>query len=1054
MSETKDLPPPRAIYSSTVLVIWLDLELDGYDGAMRSQIDQVRIRLGSFKVFTNVDECIDFLTDVKTQTIFIVMPSSLSQQITPLIDNVPQLVRIYSFLRPAETLIPWTAKPKKVAEVSLAAKNMADILEQDIHEFEVDLIPMSILSTTGTRRFDELEPSFMYSQLLKTLILDIEHKENAVEEFISYFRKDKNCMVSEENLRIFKDTYTNHPPTYWYSKESFLFETLNRSLRNQDTQMLIKMAFFLKDLHRRIETLHAKGSKGSKTLYRGQVLPLSELEKIKKRIGGLLSFNSFLSTDTQSNVAFGFAEGSGKRAGMVQIIFTLNIDPSNSSIPYASIAADSRFSKSENEVLLSMHSVFRIDSVDELTPESWMVTLSSTTDDDPELRSLNHCIQQEIGHERGWQAMGQLLTKMGHYDRAIEIYQTELDEMPKNDGNECIERSINYYSNIGVAYDGKGEYSAALSYYKKAQALIAEHSDETHPLLITTYNNIAAVHRALGDHAKAMKYLTQVIEILERQSHRDDALLGVAYSNRASVHRAMGDYRAAVDNWEKARVIQEGCLPAKHPHIATLYNNIAETRLLLGDCSQANMHFETAFETWQRSLPADHPWLAISLNNIGELYRTRGEYRPACDKYERAIELLTKSQSPHHPMMATIYNNMALAQQAMGNMEEAMAFSLKAVDVMRKAWLQNPSTVVTIYNNIAGVFQDHGEHMRVIVHLKNALVILRERTPIDYLLIVATLNNIGEAYRTLDKPRDALAHLEEALEIWKSHLPENHPSIATTYNNIGLAYFSMWNYSDALMYLAKAHEIQKETLPSNHPDIAWTMNNMNIVRVTQGIGQLALQSSRAEFEAKRRAGVSENDPSLIPNYYQVALAYRLLGMNSEALNNLRQIFEIQLGLPSLDASDLARIHSSMAIVHLSLGDDQEALFYFQMAGDFWRDSLSSAGPGDQRPIMNQPEDRFYFMFHYCRTPSDQETFAKIRHLTLPLYEFSLCHVYNNMAIIFENSSEYSNAIEQAQLSLDLARRTFGRDHSECKRIEAYRRQLQRQLSSSHSTNSF
>jgi tetratricopeptide (TPR) repeat protein len=263
-------------------------------------------------------------------------------------------------------------------------------------------------------------------------------------------------------------------------------------------------------------------------------------------------------------VACFYAEISGKRAGMEQILFELNIDPSNSSIPHASIKADSRFSKSENEVLLSMHSVFRIDSVEELEPGLWMVTLSSTTDDDPELRSLNHCIQQEIGYERGWQAIGQLLTRMGHYDRAIEIYQTELDEMPENDRNEYVERLITYYNNIGVAHDGKGEYSAALSYYNQIQRIISEHSDQTHPILITTYNNIAAVHRALGDHAEALSYLSQVIAILEKQPHRDDLLLGAAYSNRASVYRAMGGYRAAVDNWEEARSIQERCLPAKH----------------------------------------------------------------------------------------------------------------------------------------------------------------------------------------------------------------------------------------------------------------------------------------------------------------------------------------------------------------------------------------------------------------------------------------------------------------------------------------------------------
>ncbi|CAF4434233.1 unnamed protein product, partial [Adineta steineri] len=46
---------------------------------------------------------------------------------------------------------------------------------------------------------------------------------------------------------------------------------LNKALRTQDIEIIIKMGFFIRDLHQQIELLHsATKNQGSLTVYRGQ----------------------------------------------------------------------------------------------------------------------------------------------------------------------------------------------------------------------------------------------------------------------------------------------------------------------------------------------------------------------------------------------------------------------------------------------------------------------------------------------------------------------------------------------------------------------------------------------------------------------------------------------------------------------------------------------------------------------------------------------------------------------------------------------------------------
>ncbi len=93
----------------------------------------------------------------------------------------------------------------------------------------------------------------------------------------------------------------------------------------------------------------------------------------------------------------------------------MKIDPAQSTTPFASIREVSYF-HTEDEVLFSMHTVFRICDIKLMAENNrlYEVILTLTSDDDEDLSTLAYSIRDEIPScVSGWTPLGLMLEKMG-----------------------------------------------------------------------------------------------------------------------------------------------------------------------------------------------------------------------------------------------------------------------------------------------------------------------------------------------------------------------------------------------------------------------------------------------------------------------------------------------------------------------------------------------------------------------------------------------------------------------------------------------------------------
>jgi tetratricopeptide (TPR) repeat protein len=620
----------------------------------------------------------------------------------------------------------------------------------------------------------------MYTQIMKEILLTIEFEQQHIEEFIIYCRDVLADNPGQlQHVDKLEREYRDQTPIWWYTFECFLYPMLNRALRLMDADLIIKLGFFIGDLHRQIEQLHKEqfadpSSNQSFSVYRGQGMAKEQFEKMITNKDDLLSFNCFLSTSTDRDVSLFFAESNQSNPDVVGVLFVMTINPAQSTTPFASIAEYGHFGDKEREVLFSMHTVFRIGNITPMGENHrlFRVELTLTADNDKDLRQLTDRIREEtFPDSTGWFRLGLVLLKMGQPQRAQRVYEILLEQ----ETGESAKAPI--YNQLGWVKYQEGEYKEAIRFYEKALAIQQQSLPPNHPDLATSYNNIGEVYRNMGDYPKALSSHEKALAIRQQSLPPNHPDLAISYNNIGIVYDNMGDYPKALSSYEKTLAIQQQSLPPNHPHLASSYLGIGEVYRNMGDYPKALSSHEKALAIRQQSLPPNHPDLASSYLGIGNVYQNMGDYPKALSSCEKALAIRQQSLPPNHPDLASSYNN------------------------------------------IGAVYDNMGDYPKALSSHEKALAIRQQSLPPDHPDLAMSYNNIGNVYQKMGDYPKALSSYEKALVIRQQSLPPNHPDLAMSHYNMGLLYEKMGNNSKACSSYERAVEIGQKSLPSNHPHL-------------------------------------------------------------------------------------------------------------------------------------------------------------------------------------------------------------------------------------------
>ncbi|CAF1362822.1 unnamed protein product, partial [Adineta ricciae] len=234
-----------------------------------------------------------------------------------------------------------------------------------------------------------------------------------------------------------------------------------------------------------------------------------DFEKLSTTIGGLLSFNNFLSASEKREKSLEFTSLALGDPDKMGILFVITIDPNIFTTPFASVG-DLGYFKDKAEILFSMHSVFRIGTVKPMSDKNNLyceVQLQLTADDDPQLRVLTERMESEVKGDKGWERLGRILLNIGQLDKAEELY-TMLLEQTWDESDRAY-----YYYHLGCLKRAQGDYKMAIEYYEKAFEIYQKTLPSNHPDLATSYHSIDSVYRNMGEYSKALTYFQRALNI-------------------------------------------------------------------------------------------------------------------------------------------------------------------------------------------------------------------------------------------------------------------------------------------------------------------------------------------------------------------------------------------------------------------------------------------------------------------------------------------------------------------------------------------------------------
>jgi tetratricopeptide (TPR) repeat protein len=726
-------PLERSIGPSQVRIIrhftlvWLDSNVVKSNTDSKYSINQFYEIMDEIKLSANSDECIDYFRKEIDQTVFLIISNDLAQSTISHIHDMSQLDSIYILCENMPKQKRMAEQWSKVKGVFTSIDSIYEIIKNETQTCRRGSITISDTNVDLNR----LDLSFMYTKLLKEILLDMTYADKAKKEFIEFCRQKYDVNKSDGCQKIideFEQDYDTYTPIWWYTRDCFLYPLVNQAFRLQEINVIIKIGFFIQDVHKRIEQLHIQPTT-ERTFYRGQGLLYADFSQLYKMQGGLFSFNSFLSTTTDKETGLFYADCARENPELMGILFKMIVPPTAvTSTRFASLDKESCLLEAEKEVLFTMHTIFRIGEIKLIGHRLWQVQLSLTNDNDEDLRNLTDYIRQATEGVTGWDRLGKLLLKLGDFDKAEEVFQVIIDNRTESDMEKCGHS----YHMMGIVKKYKNDYKEALTYFYKALEIYQNFPDSNHLDLATIYNDIGLIFKHTGNCSKALEYYRKTLQIQSQLKFVNNSDLAITYSNIAEVHKTMEQYSEALPFYQDVLNIHKKSIPLNFPNLFTTYRNIAEMNYTMQDYPKALELFRKVLRIQRSYLSGNDTDTASIYNNIAQTHEKIGDHSEALKYYENARRILLKSRPINVSKLAIINNSIARLHKNMKEFPKALEFYQETLRLLERYPQLKQPDLATTHDNIGQMHRSVNEYEEAQLSFRRAINIVKQRTPQNY----------------------------------------------------------------------------------------------------------------------------------------------------------------------------------------------------------------------------------------------------------------------------------------------------------------------------------
>ncbi|CAF1262480.1 unnamed protein product [Didymodactylos carnosus] len=267
----------------TYSLLWCDENVNKTDENREIQTE-LRRAINYLKAFDSIDLCKHYIQRKSNEEIILIVSGRTGSQLIKFVTN--------SSVELIEQITNGQLKLNKIIrqDLKLAVFNPATLIRRT---------PLTTTTLVSSKEYSHqnLDSNFMWFQLMVEVFLRMndETRKNGLNELIANCKKqfsgNHNDLAIIEGL---EECYHPQAALYLYTSDSFLYKMLNRALRCQDVSTLVTLCFFIRDIHDQLK-FEQKLFPSDTTVhvFRGQLMSLKELEKLKMNVGHYVSMSSF-----------------------------------------------------------------------------------------------------------------------------------------------------------------------------------------------------------------------------------------------------------------------------------------------------------------------------------------------------------------------------------------------------------------------------------------------------------------------------------------------------------------------------------------------------------------------------------------------------------------------------------------------------------------------------------------------------------------------------------------------------------------------------------------
>jgi two-component system, NtrC family, sensor kinase len=281
----------------------------------------------------------------------------------------------------------------------------------------------------------------------------------------------------------------------------------------------------------------------------------------------------------------------------------------------------------------------------------------------------------------------------------------------KNHATYCMEAKYTMgeaavYTNTGVAYYNKGQYTASIEQLNKALERCKEHKLSN--LLPKVLNNLGLCAMAQGNYSKALQYYYETLPAAEAVN--EQLTKASTYNNIAIVNYYQNKLDEAELNYKK--FLDASVQLHDTDGIVIANNNIGEVYLDKNDFVKAKQYFTTALTT--ATIGGRNRSLISANKNLGLLYFKTDSFELAARYFKQAADLAFAAG--YKPSACISLTGLAKTLHKQGKQTEATAFAKQALSMAEE--MGQPQLMRDANEVLAAIYEKTGDGLQALKHHK------------------------------------------------------------------------------------------------------------------------------------------------------------------------------------------------------------------------------------------------------------------------------------------------------------------------------------------------